>query len=104
MDMLIQVGLTIFGGVSVAVIVLLINRRVNKADRQKTKAAEETGQMQDFGQRICTLERHSGETYELSKCTLGMCISIGDGMIQNGINGDFKKDFSRKKDEALKIL
>lgn len=53
---------------------------------------------------IKRLETESTETKELVKLTLGMCIILGDGMIQSGVNGDVKKAFARKKQDALKFL
>ena len=98
----------IISGVIVGAVLIglnIIKDAIQKKRAKKQVACEEASdQAQDYGQRICTLERHSGETHELAKCTLGMCIIIGDGMIQSGINGDVKRAFGEKKQDALKML
>ncbi len=58
----------------------------------------------DNSQRITQLEKKADETKELVKLTLATCIILGDGMVQNGINGEFKRTFCEKKQDALKML
>lgn len=98
----------VISGVVVGAVLIglnIIKDAVQKRRAKKLAAADGADDtMQEYGRRICTLERHSGETHELAKCTLGMCVIIGDGMIQSGINGDVKKAFSEKKQDALKML
>lgn len=98
----------ITSGIVVGIILLLANvvKDVLIARRAKKQAQSDGTQtkVQDHDQRIDTLERHTKETHELAKCTLAMCIIIGDGMIQSGINGDVKRAFNEKKQDALKML
>ena len=91
-------------GVSIGVAMLLINGIVLMVTSSAKKAKREAQTTMENQAKIAELERMTDETKELVKLTLGTCIILGDGMIQNGINGDFKKAFCEKKQDALKML
>lgn len=92
--------------VGAALIILNVVKDILKAkhDKKVAKSDGTRSQVQDHDQRIDTLERHTKETHELAKCTLAMCVILGDGMVQSGINSDVKKAFNDKKQDALKML
>lgn len=94
----------IITGICVGVSMLLINTIVLIITRNARKAKKEVQTTMENRAKIAELERMTNETKELVKLTLGTCIILGDGMIQNGINGDFKKAFCEKKQDALKML
>jgi len=83
---------------------LLINGIAIIITSSAKKAKKEAQTTMENQARIAELERMTDETKELVKLTLGTCIILGDGMIQNGINGDFKKAFCEKKQDALRML
>ena len=91
-------------GVCIGVAMLLINGIVLMVTSSAKKAKREAQTTMENQAKIVELERMTDETKELVKLTLGTCIILGDGMIQNGINGDFKKAFCEKKQDALKML
>lgn len=88
------VGL-IMAGANVAIAAIISARKSGK--KESAQVAENT-------RRICSLEESGHETREISRLTLGTCVILGDGMVQHGINGDFKRAFSEKKQDALKLL
>lgn len=94
----------IITGICVGAAMLLINTIVLIITRNAKKAKKEAQTTMENQVKIAELERMTNETKELVKLTLGTCIILGDGMIQNGINGDFKKAFCEKKQDALKML
>ena len=94
----------IITGVCVGVAMLLINGIAIIITSSAKKAKKEAQTTMENQARIAELERMTDETKELVKLTLGTCIILGDGMIQNGINGDFKKAFCEKKQDALRML
>ena len=91
-------------GVCIGVAMLLINGIVLMVTKNAKKAKREARTTMENQAKIAELERMTDETKELVKLTLGTCIILGDGMIQNGINGEFKKAFCEKKQDALKML
>ncbi len=91
-------------GVCVGVAMLIINGVVMIVKRKNANAKKEAETTMKNQSRINELEKKTDETKELVKLTLATCIILGDGMIQNGINGDFKKAFCEKKQDALKML
>lgn len=91
-------------GVCVGSAMLLINSVVFYLKKRREKRQQEAVTTQENQTRIDALERTTDETRELVKCTLQTCIILGDGMIQNGINGDFRKAFCEKKQEVFKLL
>lgn len=91
-------------GVCVGTAMLIINGVVMIIRRCAAKAKKEAETTVDNKARIAELERKADETKALVKLTLQTCIILGDGMVQNGINGDFKKAFCEKKQDALKML
>jgi hypothetical protein len=94
----------IFTGVTVGVIMAAVNTAIGAIASARKKGRKETQQSADNARRVDTLERESKETKELVKLTLGTCIILGDGMMQHGLNGDFKRAFCEKKQDALKML
>lgn len=91
-------------GVCVGAVMLLLNGLVALIKNGTKKAKEESETTFKNQTRIDMLERTTEETRELVKLTLQTCIILGDGMVQNGINGDFKKAFCEKKQDAFKML
>lgn len=91
-------------GVCVGVAMLLINGMVIMISKNAKKAKKEAEMTAANQARVAALERKTDETKELVKLTLSTCIILGDGMVQNGINGEFKKAFCEKKQDALKML
>jgi hypothetical protein len=94
----------VISGIIVGAVLIGLNIIKDVVQKRRAKKCAAKEDVSGYGQRICTLERHSFETHELAKCTLGMCVIIGDGMIQSGINGDVKRAFGEKKQDALKML
>lgn len=94
----------VFTGVAVGAIMIAINAVVSAAQKARRKDRQEAAQLQQNEARIDALEKQAAETKELVKLTLSTCIIIGDGMVQNGLNGDVKKAFCEKKQDALKML
>ncbi len=94
----------IITGVCVGAVMILINAVVGGIAGSRKKSKKEAQKTADNEQKIEMLEKSSKETKELVRLTLGTCIIIGDGMVQNGNNGDFKKAFCDKKQDALKML
>ena len=90
----------IITGISVGVAMIVINAVVS-AYSARNKSMKKTD---DNERRIRELEAQTDEIKELLKLTLATCIIIGDGMVENGINGEFKKAFCEKKQDALKML
>lgn len=91
-------------GVCVGAVILFLNGLVALIKKSAKKAKRETETTFKNQTRIDMLERTTEETRELVKLTLQTCIILGDGMVQNGINGDFKKAFCEKKQDAFKML
>jgi hypothetical protein len=91
-------------GVTVGALMIAINAAVGAMVSARKKEKQEAQQLSDNARRIEALENQAQETKELVKLTLGMCVILGDGMVQHGINGDFKKAFGEKKQDALKML
>lgn len=91
-------------GVCVGAVMLLLNGIVAILKNNAKKAKRESETTFKNKTRIEMLERTTGETRELVKLTLQTCIILGDGMVQNGINGEFKKAFCEKKQDAFKML
>ncbi|MGI5849668.1 MAG: hypothetical protein ACOX8Q_06355 [Christensenellales bacterium] len=91
-------------GIAVGVAMILINGIIGAAAGMRKRGRQETQTARDNALRIAALEQRANETKELVKLTLSTCIIIGDGMVQNGINGEFKKAFCDKKQDALKML
>lgn len=91
-------------GVGVGVAMLVINAIVSAINKNARQAREEARTTQENQAKIAELEQRSDETKELVKLTLSTCIILGDGMVQNGINGEFRKAFCEKKQDALKML
>ena len=83
---------------------LVINGVVNRVKARNKNQEKESKQTDDNTTRIVRLEESTVETRELCKTTLRMCITIGDGMIQSGVNGDVKKAFCKEKNKALDLL
>ena len=94
----------VISGVCVGVAMLIINGIIILARRKKADKKMEVETTMSNKLRIMELEKKTDETKELVKLTLATCIILGDGMVQNGINGDFKKAFCEKKQDALKML
>ena len=94
----------ILTGVCVGVAMLIINGIVLLAKRRTRKAKEEAETTLENQRKIAALERTAEETRELVKVILSTCIILGDGMVQNGINGEFKKAFCKNRQDALKML
>lgn len=94
----------IWTGVAVGVIMAAVNTAIGALAGARKKARRETEKLEDNERRVETLEKRAEETRELARLTLGTCIIIGDGMVQHGINGDFKRSFCEKKQDALKLL
>jgi len=91
-------------GVAVGVAMLVINTIVFAVRNGKKRARDEAERAQDNEEKIEMLEAQQEETKELVKLTLQTCIILGDGMLQNGINGEFRRAFCQKKQDALKML
>jgi predicted histidine transporter YuiF (NhaC family) len=98
----IYIGITV--GVGVFVITGLIGLVCKIIKTCRNKRTQQCQQTAANSEDIENLKNESSETKELVKLTLGMCILLGDGMIQSGVNGDVKKQFARQKQEALKFL
>lgn len=91
-------------GVCVGAIMLALNGIVALIRHKKNKSKKEAETTMDNQSRIEELERTAEETRELVKLTLQICIIMGDGMVENGLNGEFKKAFCKKKEDVLKFL
>lgn len=94
----------ILTGVGVGVAMLVINAIVRAINKNARQAREEVRITHENQTKIAELEQRAAETKELVKLTLSTCIILGDGMVQNGINGEFRKAFCEKKQDALKLL
>ena len=94
----------IITGICVGVAMILINAVVGAVAGARRRGKKEAEETRENALRIAALEQRTDETKELVKLTLSTCIIIGDGMVQNGINGEFKKAFCEKKQDALKML
>ena len=94
----------IITGVCVGTAMLAINGIVMLVKRSAAKAKKETETTMGNRARIAELEKKTDETKELVKLTLQTCIILGDGMVQSGMNGEVKKAFCEKKQDALKML
>jgi len=94
----------IITGVTVGVIMAAVNTAIAAIIGARKKGRKEAEQLADNARRVETLEERAEETRELARLTLGTCIILGDGMVQHGINGDFKRSFCEKKQDALKLL
>ncbi len=94
----------IITGLAVGVIMVAVNTVIAAVIGARKRNRKETEQLADNGRRVAALEERAEETREIARLTLGMCIILGDGMVQNGINGDFKRSFCEKKQDALKLL
>lgn len=94
----------IITGVGVGGVMLAINAVVCAVRDGKKRARREAAVTQENQEKIAQLERELEETKQLIKLTLSACIILGDGMVQNGINGEFKKAFGRFKQDAVKML
>lgn len=91
-------------GVAVGAIMIAINAAVSAAGRARKRKRQQTDKLEVCEDRIDALEKQATETKELVKLTLSTCIILGDGMVQSGVNGDVKKAFCDKKQDALKML
>jgi hypothetical protein len=91
-------------GVAVGAIMVAVNAAVMAVRNARKKERQDSAQLERSAARIDALERQTAETKALCKLTLATCIIIGDGMVQNGLNGDVKKAFCEKKQDALKML
>jgi hypothetical protein len=91
-------------GVAVGVIMAAVNTAIGAVVSARKKGRKETERLADNARRVEALEAKTEETRELARLTLGTCIILGDGMVQHGINGDFKRDFCEKKQDALRML
>lgn len=91
-------------GVAVGVIMAVVNTAIGAIMRARKKGKTETEQLADNERRVEALEVKTEETRELVRLTLGTCIILGDGMVQHGINGDFKQAFCEKKQDVMKLL
>lgn len=91
-------------GVAVGTIMVAVNAVASAIAKAKKKDKSETDSLAENTRRIQALEKQAQETKELAKLTLGTCVIIGDGMVQSGINGAFKKAFAKLKQDALKML
>ena len=91
-------------GVAVGAVLIAVNAVISALAGMKKRSRRETESINENAQRIQALEKETAETKEITKLTLGTCIIIGDGMVQNGLNGDFKREFCKKKQDALKML
>jgi hypothetical protein len=91
-------------GVAVGAIMIAVNAAVGAVRNAHKKDKQESIKLEKSEARIDALEQQAAETKELVKLTLSTCIIIGDGMVQNGLNGDVKKAFCEKKQDALKML
>jgi TRAP-type C4-dicarboxylate transport system permease large subunit len=94
----------IITGVGVGVVLIAVNAIISRVKNKKKTDKAESQQLAKNESRIGSLEREQAEIKEIAKITLCTCVIIGDGMVQHGINGDFKKAFSEKKQDALKML
>jgi cephalosporin hydroxylase len=94
----------VIAGVAVGAIMIAINAAVAAAGKARRIKKQETAKLEVCEDRIDELEKQAAETKALVKLTLSTCIIIGDGMVQNGLNGDVKKAFCEKKQDALKML
>jgi len=94
----------ILTGVAIGVAMIVINGIVEAIIKARRNERHEAKMTRDNAARIGELERQQCETKELARLTLGTCIILGDGMVQNGINGDFRRAFCEKKQDALKML
>ncbi len=94
----------IMTGVAVGVAMIVINGIVGAIIKTRRNERNEAKMTRDNAVRIGELERQQRETKELARLTLGTCIILGDGMVQNGINGEFRRAFCEKKQDALKML
>lgn len=94
----------IITGVAVGVIMAAVNTVIGAIVKARKKEREETEQLAENERRVAALEIKAEETRELARLTLGTCIILGDGMVQHGINGDFKRSFCEKKQDALRML
>ena len=94
----------ILTGVAVGVIMAAVNTVIGAVLSARKKERKEAQQLADNARRVEALEERAEETRELARLTLGTCIILGDGMVQHGINGDFKRDFCEKKQDALRML
>lgn len=91
-------------GVCVGSVMLIINGIIFYFKTRTRKRKKEAETTQENQTRIEKLEHEAKETKELARLTLQTCIILGDGMVQNGINGDFKKAFCKKKQDVIKLL
>lgn len=94
----------VWTGIGVGTAMLIINGIVRLVKSRSANRKEESKQTDDNTTRIDVLEIKADETRELCKTTLRMCITIGDGMIQSGVNGDVKRAFCKEKNKALDLL
>jgi MFS superfamily sulfate permease-like transporter len=94
----------IITGVAVGVIMAAVNTAIAVITSARKKGRREAEQLADNERRVAALEERAEETRELARLTLGTCIILGDGMVQHGINGEFKRSFAEKKQDALKLL
>ena len=94
----------VWTGIIVGLVMAAVNTAIAALGKARKNERKEAGQVADNTRRIEALETKSVEMHELSRVTLGTCIILGDGMVQHGINGDFKKAFCDKKQEAVRLL
>jgi hypothetical protein len=83
---------------------VVINAVVAAAGKARKMKKQESAKLEVCEDRIDALEQQAAETKALVKLTLSTCIILGDGMVQSGVNGDVKKAFCEKKQDALKML
>lgn len=91
-------------GVAVGAIMIAVNAAVGAASRARKRKKHESAKLEVCEDRIDALEQQAQETKALVKLTLSTCIILGDGMVQSGVNGDVKKAFCEKKQDALRML
>lgn len=95
---------TILTGVAVGSVMVVINTVAAAVARVRRHSRQDSQSLAEHTRRISALEAQAQEIKQLAKLTLCLCVIIGDGMVQSGINGPFKKVFHKKKQEALKML
>ena len=75
----------------------LVKKYGKKKVAMSKQVTQNTADIQTMKDEYCELK-------QLLILALGMTVIIGDGMIQSGVNGEVKKAFNEKKQDALKFL
>ena len=94
----------VWTGICIGSAVLVVGRFIDFIVKSKKAKKDESKQTNDNTARIETLETTGEETRCLCKATLNMCITIGEGMMLNGFNGDFKEAFCKERAKAMTLL